>query len=530
MDRDAWFITTAERDNPATVLDRRRGPDAPAWTTRNEVRVLVHGSAYFRRLYDVLERLGEGDTVFFTDWQGDADEQLTGEPGSEIAAVLGRAIARGAVVKGLVWRSHLDSLSFSAGENRRLGVEVNQAGGEVLLDQRVRPFGSHHQKLVVVRGSAGDLAFAGGIDLCRGRRDDAAHRGDPQAVDLPREYGPTPPWHDVQLEIAGAAVGDLEAVFRERWDDPAPLDNRLRMAVERRLVPGTDTSASRLPEQPPDPAPSGSCAVQVLRTYPARRPGYPFAPRGERSVAAAYRKVLRRARRFVYLEDQYLWSQEVAELFADALRSSPDLLLVAVVPRFPDQSGPISRPPSLVGREDAIDVVRRAGGKRVSVFDLESSDTPVYVHAKVCVVDDVWASVGSDNLNMRSWTHDSELSCAVLDDELDERDPCDPAGLGDGARRFARALRLELWREHLDVDDDAGLLDPGEGVDRLRAAAAALDDWHAAGRPGPRPPGRLRLHEPERLPLPTRAWARPVYRLMVDPDGRPRSGLRKSWT
>ena len=55
------------------------------------------------------------------------------------------------------------------------------------------------------------------------------------------------------------------------------------------------------------------------------------------------------------------------------------------------------------------------------------------MHSKVCIVDDVWMAVGSDNLNRRSWTHDSELSCAVIDTRLDEREPADPAGLGDGA-------------------------------------------------------------------------------------------------
>ena len=65
------------------------------------------------------------------------------------------------------------------------------------------------------------------------------------------------------------------------------------------------------------------------------------------------------------------------------------------------------------------------------------------------MVDDVWAIVGSDNLNLRSWTHDSELSCAVLDATRDDREPRDPAGLGDGARRFARDLRLRLMAEHL---------------------------------------------------------------------------------
>ena len=65
------------------------------------------------------------------------------------------------------------------------------------------------------------------------------------------------------------------------------------------------------------------------------------------------------------------------------------------------------------------------------------------MHAKVVVVDDVWAMIGSDNLNRRSWTHDSELSIAVLDRAHDTREPADPAGLGDDARRFARDLRLD---------------------------------------------------------------------------------------
>ena len=83
-------------------------------------------------------------------------------------------------------------------------------------------------------------------------------------------------------------------------------------------------------------------------------------------------------------------------------------------------------------------------GDRVAVYDLENeAGTPVYVHAKVCVIDDVRAAVGSDNFNRRPWTHDAELS-ALLDETRDRREPLDPAGLGDGARVFARDLRLRL--------------------------------------------------------------------------------------
>jgi phosphatidylserine/phosphatidylglycerophosphate/cardiolipin synthase-like enzyme len=264
----------------------------------------------------------------------------------------------------------------------------------------------------------------------------------------------------------------------------------------------------------------------VLRTYSARRPAYPFAPTGERTIARGYTKAIKRARRLVYLEDQYLWSREVAQLFAEALRDNPRLHLVAVVPRHPDVDGRLALPPNRVGREQALILCRRAGGDRVHVFDAEThAGTPVYVHAKVCVVDDVWASVGSDNFNRRSWTHDSELSCAVLDGTRDERAPHDPAGFGDGARTFARELRLTLLREHLDRagdgSQDEDLLEPDTAVRAISAAAAALRDWHAGGRRGPRPPGRLMPHDPHDVPWHTKLWAVPAYRLVYDPDGRP---------
>jgi phosphatidylserine/phosphatidylglycerophosphate/cardiolipin synthase-like enzyme len=142
------------------------------------------------------------------------------------------------------------------------------------------------------------------------------------------------------------------------------------------------------------------------------------------------------------------------------------------------------------------------------------------------VIDDVWASVGSDNFNRRSWTHDSELSCAVLDPTPDPREPVDPAGLGDGARVFARSLRLDLLREHLDRDpgDDADLVDPVSTVRAVASAAHELEAWHRGGRRGQRPPGRLRPHRLERLGWVTRAWAVPAYRLIYDPDGRPLHG------
>lgn len=526
---ESWFLSAAERGNPATRL--------PIWTQGNSARPLVHGAVYFDRLVEEVQELVEGDHLFFTDWRGDPDQALR-EGGPTVRELFCAAAERGVVVKGLVWRSHLDTFAYSQEENRHLGEAIGEAGGEVLLDQRVRRGGSHHQKFVVLRHPGHperDIAFAGGIDLCHSRRDDAAHGGDAQKQPMSKVYGERPPWHDVQLELHGPVVGALDTAFRERWEDPTSLDSHNPIALVRDRLAGADLTADPLPPQPPNPVQDGPLAVQVLRTYPAIRPRYDFAPLGERSVARGYSKALGRARALVYLEDQYMWSSNVAKLFAEALEANPRLHVVVVVPRYPDKDGKISLPPNLVGREQALEVCRAAGGERMHIFDVENHQgVPVYVHAKVCVVDDVWASIGSDNFNRRSWTHDSELSCTVLDSRRDEREPRDPAGSGDGARVFARDLRLQLWREHLDRatdgSEDDDLLDPAGAVAAIKASADAVEQWHAGGRSGPRPPGRLRPHQPERLSRFTRLWATPLYRGVYDPDGRPlRAKLKGTW-
>lgn len=524
MDVSSWFLTAAERANRATRLDSRH-PGGAAWSDGNDVRPLIHGAAYFAELLAGVRALRRGDLLLFTDWRGDPDELLAG-PGTEVSRVFCAAAERGVVVKGLVWRSHWDRLQFSAVENRHLGEQIERAGGECLLDMRVRPGGSHHQKMVVLRYRGHperDVAFVGGIDLCHSRRDDACHAGDPQAQPMAAVYGRRPPWHDLQVAVRGPAVADVETVFRERWEDRRPLT---RSPVRRvaNLLRGDDQHGGPLPPAAPPPAPGGSCAVQLLRTYPYRRAGYGFAPDGERSVARGYGKAMRRARTLIYLEDQYLWSARIVAPLAAALRDQPGLRLIAVIPLHPDQDGPVSMPPNLAGREQALAVLHRAGGDRVAVYGLENhAATPVYVHAKVCVIDDVWASVGSDNLNRRSWTHDSELCCAVLDGTLDQRRPADPAGLGDGARRYARELRLTLAAEHLDrtPDDTAELTDPLAAFAAFARCAATLDAWHGAGRHGPRPPGRLRTYRAPPLTPLTRAWASLLYRTVYDPDGRP---------
>ena len=150
-------------------------------------------------------RCSAGDRVYFTDWRGDADEKLLPD-GPTVGDRAGRSGPIGDRGPGAAVAIALGPPAVQRRENQRLGTELNEAGAEVLLDQRVRRMASHHQKLFVIRHRGEperDVAFVGGIDLSHQRRDDASTCGDPQQAPMDRRYGDRTPWHDAALELRG---------------------------------------------------------------------------------------------------------------------------------------------------------------------------------------------------------------------------------------------------------------------------------------------------------------------------------------
>ncbi len=229
-----WFLTRAERGNPAS--------DLPTGAKATCCEPLVHGASYFADLVHSVEGAGQGRPA--------ALHRLARRPGRAAAARTARpspssfpgAAERGVVVKGLVWRSHLDKLQYSEEENRHLGELVEAAGGEVLLDQRVRRGGSHHQKMVVLRRTAdpaGDVAYAGGIDLCHSRRDDA------HAPRRPTAGGD------------GRCLRAAPALARRPAQAPRPGRRRARPGVPRALA-GPDAARHREPGGLPAATGSGT--------------------------------------------------------------------------------------------------------------------------------------------------------------------------------------------------------------------------------------------------------------------------------
>lgn len=93
-------------------------------------------------------------------------------------------------------------------------------------------------------------------------------------------------------------------------------------------------------------------------------------------MARGYAKVLRRAERLIYLEDQYMWSPHIARLLADALHRNPRPHVMVVVPRHPDVDGRFALPPNQVGRVQAIEVCERAAPTGCTSTTWRTTTTP----------------------------------------------------------------------------------------------------------------------------------------------------------
>ena len=362
--------------------------------------------------------------------------------------MLGRADERGVDVRGLVWRSHTGGVRLHLRAEPPPGRALQQRGAEALLDMRVRLGGSHHQKLVVIRHRDDPTPrhrvrrWHRPVPLPPRRRR-APRR--PAGRRLAKEYGETPPWHDIQAAISGPAVHDVETVFRERWEDPTPLSRSPLHCVKDRLR-GLDLSPDPLPAQapPPPPVEGGTHVVQLLRTYPDLRHGrdYPFARGGERSVARGYTKAVGARGGWSTSRTSTSGATTSATSSPEALREHPELHVIAVVPLHPDLDGGLGRHAAAAGPARAMLEMRRP--RRTGSRSTASRTTPA--HRSTCTpraasIDDTWATIGSDNFNRRSWTHDSELSAVVRRPGTAELRPPAPAHARRRAPRPAATCR-----------------------------------------------------------------------------------------
>jgi phosphatidylserine/phosphatidylglycerophosphate/cardiolipin synthase-like enzyme len=191
--------------------------------------------------------------------------------------------------------------------------------------------------------------------------------------------------------------------------------------------------------------PSGGTELQIVRTIPERT--YKSVPRGEFRILESYLRALRSAQRLIYLENQFLWSAEIGKVLADKLRRPPsdDFRLLVVLPAKANNGNDDTR--GLLAELAEAD----AGAGRLLACTLYARhgalSDPVYVHAKIGIVDDRWLTIGSANLNEHSLFNDSELNVVAHDPDL------------------ARQTRLRLWSEHLEQPLDQVAGSPAQVID-----------------------------------------------------------------
>ena len=285
---------------------------------------------------------------------------------------------------------------------------------QVALDSHERPLHCHHEKTIVIDDR---VAFVGGIDLTSEDGD----RFDSPSHPARAKVG----WHDVATRIQGPAVTDVAEHFGMRWHET------------------TGVRLARAARQPR----AGDVELQIVRTVPEKI--YKATPTGDFGILESYVRAFRAAQRFIYLENQFLWSPEIASILAEKIAHppTPDFRLLAVLPAKPNSGaddtrgvlGELLEADADKGRVVASTLYARSGARA----------DPIYVHAKLAVIDDTWLTIGSANLNEHSLFNDTEMNIVTHDPAL------------------ARETRLRLWSEHLELPIDDLDRDPIDVIDNI---------------------------------------------------------------
>ncbi len=395
---------------------------APAPRAGCALEPLIDGEQALPRIAEALA--GARSHVHIAGWHLTPDFGLTRDPQSARLRDLLGELAERIEVRVLLWAgAPLPLFTPNRSEVRRAREQLIRGTKiDCTLDSKERPMHCHHEKLVIVDS---EVAFVGGIDLTSLGGD----RYDSNTHPLRTGLG----WHDASSRLRGPAVADVQAHFAARWKE---------------------LSGEQLAGQPP-PAPAGDHELQVLRTVPEHV--YDFLPQGDFTILEAYMRALRSASRLIYLENQFLWSAQVVEILAEKLRHPPseDFRVVVLLPSKPNNGADTTR-----GQLGVLADADAEGGKGRFLAATLASRTgalagPLYVHAKIAIVDDEWLTIGSANINDHSFFNDSEMNIAV----------CNP--------QLARDTRLRLWAEHLECSAEQVAGDPARVVDQMWRPIAA---------------------------------------------------------
>jgi len=399
----------------------------------NRLEPLVDGEVAFRRICEATEQAQK--SVWVTVAFLERDVQMPDGRGS-FFDVLDRAEARGIDVRAIFWRcpplEEVEPGTHFMGTAEQLEWLAARGSRFLARWDRADKLYCHHQKSWLIdAGGSGEVAFVGGINLERSSVSSREHARAP-GMDAQRSV------HDVYSQIHGPAATDVHHNFVQRWNESSE-----RNATDGTWREGSTGDDLEFPSVASSAA--GDVVVQIQRTVrrgqyragAATPGGDPFAIEdGDYSIADQYLRALDGAQRTIYIEDQAIGSPEVVDRLLAALDRG--LEVVFLVPADANDMMRLGR--NKVGNGRFSDSLTRLGEHdRFTLAGIATQPTTgkyehVYVHAKICLIDDVWCTIGSTNIANRSFYGDTELNASFWHGPT------------------VRELRCDLLREHLGVD------------------------------------------------------------------------------
>lgn len=306
---------------------------------------------------------------------------------------------------------------------------------------------SHHQKIAVIDDK---FAVCGGIDMTTDRWDTREHvHNDPRRKrPAGRHYDP---WHDATMLLEGDIAQALSALGIARWAAAGGKELALCEPQEETAWPESITAEFRDVELgiARTRAKHGDC-VQISE------------------IEQLFLEQIKRAKKFIYAETQYFASRRIAEAICERLAEPDPPEFVIVNPLHADGwLEQIAMDSARSALREVVEAVDHAGRFRIFT-PYTSGGTPIYVHAKVTIIDDEVLRVGSANMNNRSMGLDSE--CDVF---IDATRPAN-AHVDDQIRN----LRLSLIAEHCGMSIERAT----EELERHGSMIAMIDAQPKTGK------------------------------------------------
>lgn len=443
--RHEYFAAPKHQASPRKAQGPILKPGVNCWRIVHCARaaVLIDGAEYFAHLEQAC--LQAKNAILIVGW--DFDHRIRLRPDDPAGVTLG-AFLRSLVetrpeleIRLLIWSVAIlhapsDPIQLLFG-----AAWANHKRITLKLDAWHPIYAAHHQKLVCIDDS---LAFVGGMDLTVRRWDRSVHlpleplRKSPEG----KAYSPI---HDVQMLVDGEAAGAIAQIARERW--LKACDERLAPVAQRFLWPK---------KLKPD---FHDVEIGVARTSPQYR-----GSEEVREIEALTRDCLRSAKRFIYIEAQYMTSDFIGDILSDHLAQSdgPEILILMTH----ESRGIIERLIMGRNRDGLIRRLKRADrSDRLRVCYPVNGDAQVMMHSKVIIIDDSFLRIGSSNLNNRSMGLDTECDLAV-------------EGRSKSTRRAIASVKRRLIGEHLGVSGD----DVAAATKRLGSELYAIDSLNQSER------------------------------------------------